>query len=92
MTEQHFDVAVLGRSAAGLAAAALLAQRGYRTVVLGHGQRPCTYHFRDVALRRRAFLIPTVASPALQHIVGELGQAQVLRRKLVALDPMFQSA
>jgi len=40
---KHYDVAVLGTGLGALAAAALLARRSWRVLVLGQGFRPATY-------------------------------------------------
>ena len=40
MTLRHFDVVVIGRSLGCLSAAALLARRDFRVLVLGQGELP----------------------------------------------------
>ena len=42
MTNRHYDAVVLGRSLGSLAAAALLARRDFRVLVIGQGQKPST--------------------------------------------------
>ncbi len=89
MSNKHYDVVVLGRSVGAMALAALLARRDFRVLVLGQGSRPSTYEFRGHPLRRRAFTLLSAASPAFRRIFTELAQSQVLRRRMVALDPMM---
>ncbi len=89
MSDKHFDVVVLGRSIGAMALAALLARRDFSVLVLGHGQRPATYQFREHALRRRTFAPLAATSPAFKRILSELAQSQVFRRRLAELDPML---
>ena len=88
MSDKHFDVVVLGRSLGAMAAAALLARRDFRVLVLGQGSRPAAYQFRDVQLRRRPFTLLSATSPAFKRIFVELAQTQVFRRFMQPLDPM----
>ena len=87
---KHYDVAVLGAGVGALAAAALLARRSWRVLVLGQGLRPATYAYDGVTLARRAFTFLAAASPAWGRMVLELAQSQTFRRRLLPLDPMLQ--
>lgn len=89
MSSRHYEVVVLGRSLGALAAAALLARRDYRVLVLGQGQKPATYRFERHALRRRAFTFLAGASPAWKRVLHELAQTPRFRQRTRALDPMF---
>ena len=87
---KHYDVAVLGAGIGALTAAALLARRSWRVVVLGQGWRPSTYTYDGVTLARRPFTFLAASSPAWGRVLIELAQSQTFRRRLVPLDPMFQ--
>ncbi|HEY2516226.1 MAG TPA: phytoene dehydrogenase [Polyangiaceae bacterium] len=87
---KHYDVAVLGMGPGALAAAALLARRSWRVVVLGHGHRPPTYTHAGFTLARRSFSFLAASSPAWLRILVELAQSQTFRRRLSPLDPMLQ--
>lgn len=89
MTSRHYDVVVLGRSLGSLSAAALLARRDFRVLLLGQGQRPCGYHFEGHLLRRRTFTLLAGTSPAWRRILHELAQTPRFRRRVHHLDPMF---
>jgi hypothetical protein len=87
---KHYDVAVLGAGIGALSAAALLARRSWRVLVLGQGWRPATYQYDGVTLARRPFTFLAGSSPAWGRILVELAQSQTFRRRTSPLDPMFQ--
>jgi hypothetical protein len=87
---KHYDVAVLGTDTGALAAAALLARRSWRVLVLGHGSRPTTYVYDGIPLARRPSSLLSGASPAWTRILVELAQSQTFRRRVEPLDPMLQ--
>jgi len=89
-TSKHYDVVVLGAGVGALAAAALLARRSWRVLVLGQGWRRATYSFDGYALARRPFTFLAASSPAWGRILVELAQSQTFRRRLSSLDPMLQ--
>src|SRR5579859_3645079 len=87
---KHYDVAVLGAGVGALTAAALLARRSWRVLVLGQGQRPPVYAFERAILARRAFTLLAGTSPAWGRVLVELAQSQTFRRRVEPLDPMLQ--
>ncbi len=87
---KHYDVAVLGAGVGALVAAALLARRSWRVLVLGQGWRPPTYHYEGITLARRPFTFLASSSPAWGRVLVELAQSQTFRRRVLPLDPMFQ--
>jgi phytoene dehydrogenase-like protein len=89
VTSRHYDVVVLGRSPGALAAAALLARREFRVLVLGQGQLPLTYSVEGHLACRRTFTMLSATSPSFRRIAQELAQSQRFRRLTGPLDPMF---
>jgi hypothetical protein len=89
VTNRHYDVVVLGRSLGSLAAAALLARRDFRVLVLGQGQRPTRYHYDRFTLVRRAFSLLSASSPVMKRLLQELAQSPRFARRTRELDPMF---
>jgi phytoene dehydrogenase-like protein len=80
---------VLGRSLGALAAAALLARRDFRVLLLGQGQQGQTYRFEEHVLFRRSFTLLSGSSPTWRRILHELAQSPQFRRRTTPLDPMF---
>ncbi len=64
VTARHYDVVVLGRSLGALSAAAILARRDFRVLLLGQGARPASYRYERFRLKRRAF---TRSLPPRRH-------------------------
>ncbi|HEX2674410.1 MAG TPA: phytoene dehydrogenase [Polyangiaceae bacterium] len=89
MTSRHYDVIVLGRSLGALAAAAVLARRDFRVLLLGQGQFGQTYRFEEHVLCRRSFTLLSGSSPTWRRILHELAQSPQFRRRTTPLDPMF---
>ena len=89
MTSRHYDVVVLGRSLGALTAAALLARRDFRVLLLGQGQFGQTYRFEERVLCRRTFTLLGGSSPTWRRVLHELAQSPQFRRRVTPLDPMF---
>jgi len=89
VTSRHYDVIVLGRSLGALAAAAVLARRDFRVLLLGQGQYGQTYRFEEQVLCRRSFTLLAGSSPTWRRILHELAQSPQFRRRATPLDPMF---
>ncbi len=87
---QHFEVVVVGSSLGALAAAALLATRSWRVLVVPHHDRTPGYAFEDVPLLRRPSTAPALASGIWSRILMEITDAQTFQRRLRAVDPMMQ--
>ncbi|MEZ4405758.1 MAG: hypothetical protein R3A52_04570 [Polyangiales bacterium] len=85
-----YDVLVVGATAGGLAAAALLARRGFRVSVIGHGVRDETYPWEGLKLRRGLAAFAVLDAPAFRKVVAELALVPAVRRAVETLSPPFQ--
>jgi hypothetical protein len=90
MATNFYDVIVIGSELGGLAAAALVARRGYRVLILGEAALPQSYHLGPFTLPRNPFAFIGLESPAVRRVLGELGLSQIIRRKLTPLRPHYQ--
>src|SRR5215471_14346754 len=89
MSLRHFDVVVIGRSLGCLSAAALLARRDFRVLVLGHGELPPSYSWQGRSLARRTFSLLFGETPVLRRILQDLAQSQTFRRRTRRVEPSF---
>ena len=84
-----FDAVVLGDELAGAVAAALLARRGYRVLVLARAPQP-----EDTigahAFPRAPLSIAGLESPVWKRLTSELNLVQSLRRRVSANHPAWQ--
>ncbi|HTV25955.1 MAG TPA: phytoene dehydrogenase, partial [Polyangiaceae bacterium] len=86
---RHFDVVVIGRSLGCLTAAALLARRDFRVLVLGHGDLPASYAWQGRRLNRRAFSLQFGETPVWRRVLQDLAQSQTFRRRTRRIEPSF---
>lgn len=89
MIIRHYDVVILGRSLGTLAAAALLARRDVRVLLLGQGQPHPQYRLDAYRFKRDASPLLFNTSPVWRRLLTDLAQTQSFRRRIRALDPMF---
>jgi len=90
MTSSFFDVVTIGTDPAALAGTALLAKRGFRVLVLGHGDPAPTYRVGGMELPREPTLFTGSRSPATRRILKELALWQVWSRRSVPGTPPLQ--
>ncbi len=89
VTLRHFDVVVIGRSLGCLTAAALLARRDFRVLVLGQGELPASYSFRGRRIARRAFSLLFGETPVWRRMLQDLAQSQTFRRRTTRAEPSY---
>lgn len=88
---QHFDVVVIGMHRAGLIAAALLAKRGARVLLVDNGESCATYRRRGLRLPLVPTLVPVLdQAPHPRRVVEELALGPHLRTHVSPLHPAFQ--
>lgn len=79
-TTNHYDLIVLGADVAGLVAAALVARRGKRVLVLPHGHVDGTYRLGPRALSLDTAPVVHGGTVAVERVLTELGLLQQIRR------------
>jgi phytoene dehydrogenase-like protein len=89
MTLRHFDVVVIGRSLGCLTAAALLARRDFRVLLLGQSELPASYAWRGRRIGRRAFSLLFGDTPVWRRVLQDLAQSQTFRRRTRRVEPSF---
>ncbi len=86
----HYDVVCLGMTPAILAAAALLARRTFRVLVIGEGHRRMRYAHDEIPLLRRQRPPVGYDTPVFARVRVELAEEPTWRRRATLLDPMFR--
>lgn len=92
MIRASYDVVVVGSRLGPLAAAALLAKRGFRVLLVGQDDLGATYDVAGETLPRAPFSFLAAHSPVARRIFAELAISQAFRRQASVLDPSFQVA
>jgi phytoene dehydrogenase-like protein len=76
-----YDVVVCGGETAGLVAAALLARRGYRVLVVGDEPEQAALEAGGTALSRAPALLPPLDDPQALRVFKELDCVAVVKRR-----------
>ena len=79
-----YDVVVCGGELGGLVAAALLARRGFRVLLLGHEAESAAFEAGGVALSRAPALLPPLDDPQSARLYKELDCASLVKRRATA--------
>jgi phytoene dehydrogenase-like protein len=92
MDTNFYDVIVCGSELSGLVAAALLARRGFRVLLLGHDVDRPSFEVAGQTLSRAPGLLPPLESQPVARVLTELNCVQIVRRRAPVLTPGFQVA
>ncbi|MBK6916807.1 MAG: hypothetical protein IPH07_05355 [Deltaproteobacteria bacterium] len=79
-TTNHYDLIVIGSDIAGLVAAALVARRGKRVLVLPHGSAEGVYRLQGRVYGLETAPVVHANTPPCERVFTELGLAQQVRR------------
>lgn len=87
-TTNHYDLIVLGTDIAGLVAAALVARRGKRVLVIPQGPVEGVYRLNRRALSLDTAPLVHLGCPTLRRVFDELGVLTQIRREHRLLDEL----
>ncbi|MCH9686510.1 MAG: hypothetical protein K0V04_34070 [Deltaproteobacteria bacterium] len=79
-TTNHYDLVVLGSDVAGLVAAALVARRNKRVLVMPHGSAEGHVRLGNLTFGLDTAPVLHMGSPPVQRVFQELGLWQQIRR------------
>lgn len=85
-TTNHYDLIVLGSDIAGLVAAALVARRGKRVLVIPQGPADGSYKIAGRSLPLRIAPVVHMGTAPTDRVWSELGLAQQVRRLYAPLE------
>lgn len=91
-TTNHYDLIVLGSDVAGLVAAALVARRGKRVLVIPHGAADGTYRLGGQPLPLTSAPVVHMGTPPVKRVFQELGLLQQVRRQHASVDGLIHVA
>lgn len=85
-----YDVIAVGARLGALFAAALLAKRGFRVLVIRHETLPAQYTLEDLRLPRAPFQFTAADTPIARRLFAELALHQSFKQRATVHDPAFQ--
>jgi phytoene dehydrogenase-like protein len=86
----YYDVVVCGGELGGLVTAALLARRGFRTLLVDSDSERGTFEAAGHVLSRGPGLLPPLGTPTVARVLSDLNCLQIVRRRAPALAPALQ--
>jgi len=93
MSDSYYDVVVVGTELTGLISAALLAKRGYRVLVLGHGSQPNSFMHEGFKYVRRPWLFSGFeTSQPIKQVFADLSLSLEMHNRPKPLNPFYQVA
>ena len=87
-TTNHYDLVVIGQDVAGLVAAALVARRNKRVLVMPHGPAEGSVRLGNMVMPLDTAPVVHMGTPAVHRVFQELGLWQQIRRDHGLIDGM----
>ncbi|MFO0678055.1 MAG: hypothetical protein U0169_16085 [Polyangiaceae bacterium] len=78
----HYDAVIVGSGTGALVAAAILARRTWRVLLVGQGRKPPTYHHEGLVFARRTFAFGIGATASWANVLGELAERNGWKRRV----------
>jgi hypothetical protein len=88
--KNFYDAVLVGLDLQTLLAGALLSKRGFRVLLIGHGQPWPSYEVLGVRFPRAPFSLMGHESPALSRVFSELALKPLIQRRTRPMSPSFQ--
>ncbi|MEY4514052.1 MAG: hypothetical protein RLZZ450_6174 [Pseudomonadota bacterium] len=88
--KNFYDAVLVGLDVQTLLAGALLSKRGFRVLLIGHGQPSPSYEVHGVRFPRAPFTLVGHESPAMSRVFSELALKPLIQRRTRPLSPAFQ--
>lgn len=91
MSDAYYDIVVVGTELTGLITAANLAKKGYRVLVLGHGNRRNMFLHEGFPFIRRPWLFSGFeTSTPIKKVLNDLSLSLEMHNRPKPFDPFYQ--
>jgi len=93
LSDAYYDIVVVGTELTGLISAAMLAKKGYRVLVVGHGGQTNAFDHDGFPFVRRPWLFDGFeTSAAIKKVFSELALSLEMHNRPKPFDPYYQVA
>ncbi len=91
MSDAYYDVVVVGTELPGLISGAMLAKKGYRVLVIGHGHKTNSFAYEGYQFVRRPWLFSGFeTSVPIKTVFAELSLSLEMHNRPKPFDPFYQ--
>ncbi len=91
MSDAYYDVVIVGTELPGLITGAMLAKKGYRVLVIGHGHKTNHFAFEGFQFVRRPWLFNGFeTSKPIKRVFADLSLSLEMHNRPKPFDPFYQ--